>query len=345
MYKILILLCPLLLYTSVDILRKTPLIVGVNGHPFNQSDYQNLPIDEQLSLIKELNLNSYRIDINPFSNGEVRDRLKFFELVQKATKNGIKLLPMIYLTGFDFQLSNDECFRRGFNLGFGFGSKYGKYFEHYELGNELELQKEISSTSKSGSDEKDYYLPNMKKLAAFLKGMNDGLKKTDPNSKTIINCAGWFHFVYLELLQKLGVNFDIAGYHWYSDMDDYAKSVNVDILSTLSIRLKKPIWFTEINYISSSFNSSSFEEKRKDWTVKFIKQCETSDLIEAVFIYELIDEPNLQTAHESEKRFGLVKRKLLATKTTINNLSKNGNWILKETANALKGKANILIPR
>jgi hypothetical protein len=280
---------------------------GVNGHPLNQKAYLDVPIDEQLLLLKSINCNYYRIDVSTYADGTILNKFRFTELASRARVRNIKVVPMLYLTGFTFSLSEDDAYAKGLQLGTGFGAKYGAYCEFYELGNEMDVRTEL--VRNSGSDYADYLVPQMRVLASYLKGLNTGLKKSDPGAKTIVNCGGWFHFVYLELLQKLGVDYDIAGYHWYSYMDDYAKTVNVDILKVLPSRLKKDIWFTEINYDAGKNITGDLETLRKAWVLDFISKCKKATGIKAAFVYELLDEPNLPGVALSERTFGLFTRK------------------------------------
>jgi hypothetical protein len=281
--------------------------LGVTGHPLNQKAYLNVPVSEQLTLLKSINCNYYRMDVATYPNGTIGNHSKFIELASRAKIKNVKVVPMLYLTGFTFSLSVEDAYAKGLQLGTGFGAKYGKYCEFYELGNEMDVSSEL--VRNSGSDYADYLEPQLKVLASFLKGMDIGLKRSDPGAKTIVNCAGWFHFVYLELLQRLGVNYNIAGYHWYSYMDDYAKTVHVNILKVLPSRLKKDIWFTEVNYDDGTKITGDLESRRKKWVRNFIAACIKAPGIKAAFIYELLDEPDLPGAALNERTFGLFSRK------------------------------------
>ncbi|WP_407429076.1 glycosyl hydrolase 53 family protein [Arcticibacter sp.] len=337
-YKVHSLLCMLLFVTNslfAQTVANSRITLGVTGHPLNQKAYLNSGVDAQLNLIKSLDLKYYRVDVNTSPDGIALDHYKLSELVQKAKKANISVLPMLYLTGFKFSLSNEDAYATGFKLGAGFGKKYGAYFDYYELGNEMDVHKEL--VRNSGSDYADYLAPQMKTLASFLEGLNCGLKESDPGAKTIVNCAGWFHFVYLETLQKLGVHYDIAGYHWYSYMDDYAKTVKVDILKVLPARLKKDIWFTEVNYSPRNNKDKNLEKTRRTWVLNFISRCRSAPGIKAVFIYELLDQPDLQNSSMSEKTFGLFSREIngIRSRSRSSSGSNTSEWRKKELAKGL----------
>ncbi len=315
---------------------RTKLAFGVNGHPLNQKAYLDATINEQLMLVKSVNSKYYRIDVPTHADGTIQNEARFVELAQQARMQKIHIVPMLYLTGFKFSLSKDDAYAMGSKLGLGFGEKYGKYVDYYELGNEMDVQKGLGINS--GSDYADYLSPQIDVLASFMEGLNQGLKRMDPGAKTIVNCAGWFHFVYLELLKKHGVHFDIAGYHWYSNMDDYSKKVNVDILKVLPKRLQMPVWFTELNYVDKETSGAEYEKKRKDWVMNFVKECSSADGIDALFFYELLDQPDLKTTSLTERTFGLFSKDKRIRNAALNGANKTGQskWMAKPLGKALQ---------
>ncbi|HXD91614.1 MAG TPA: glycosyl hydrolase 53 family protein [Bacteroidia bacterium] len=278
-------------------------IRGINGHPLNQQAYLNMPVAQQIDLLKKLNFNYYRFDIPIDNNGDIKNKDTFFKLASIAKSNNIGLLPMIYLMGLNFNDNIQQSFQKGYTIGYRFARQYGNYFDYFELGNEEDLL--VAKKGVSGSSPEDYDLNKLKTLASFLKGMIKGIKLQRPRAKIIINCAGWFHYVFLGLLDNEGVNYDVIGYHWYSDMDDYSKTVNVDILKVLTQKFKKPVLFTEINMLNGTNNNG--EQKRDDWIRNFSSSCSKYQNVRGVFIYELLDEPNLPVASAGEKSFGIIK--------------------------------------
>lgn len=312
------------------------LVLGVNGHPLNQKAYLNSTVSEQLMLVKSINCKYYRIDVQTDSNGNVLNHTRFLELTHFAKSQDISIVPMLYLTGFSFSLSKDAAYKMGLKLGVGFGEKYGRYVDYYELGNEMDVHKELARNS--GSNYSDYQSPQINVLASFLQGLNYGLKKSDSTAQTIVNCGGWFHFVYLELLKKLGVNYDIAGYHWYSYMDDYSKTVDIDILKILPQRLQMPIWFTEVNYVTPGKSGAAFERSRKDWVMKFIDNCSRASGIQGLFIYELLDEPDLSTSELTERTFGVFyeNKNLRSLTVKVPQQKKSPKFVPKALGKALQ---------
>ena len=282
---------------------KNRLIIGINGHPLNQLAYSKMSVAMQFDVIKKLGINYYRFDAPIDYNGSIKNEKTFYEMTSIAKVNNIGLLPMVYMIGLDFKDDTAVSYKKGYVIGDTFAKKYGRYFHYYELGNEEDLL--ITKKGTSGSNPDDYDIEKLKTAACFWKGMIKAIKVHDPHALIVINTGGWFHYVFFDLLTNQGVNYDIIGYHWYSDMDDYSKTVNVNISKLLTQKFHKPVWFTEIN-ISNGTNGNT-EEKQNLWISSFIKSCRKYPGVEAVFIYELLDEPDLINVDESERYYGIMK--------------------------------------
>src|SRR5690606_24906901 len=117
-------------------------IWGINGHPIWSHDYENAPLEQQISLLKEHQFDYYRIDVYTDSNGNViQSKVKRFEeLLKLAKKNNIKILPglSVYksLENIQFQITEDEAYDMGYKQAKSFLIKYSDFFDYYVLGNE-----------------------------------------------------------------------------------------------------------------------------------------------------------------------------------------------------------------
>ena len=282
----------------------SPFTLGINGHPLSRDAYKSIAAAEQIKLLKDLGIQSYRIDIKADAQGNVAESVRLLDLLIQAKAAGITILPTIYLTGLDYSLDNTSLNNRGIILGKGFVEKYGIYLETYELGN-LE-ENAVIKRGTHGNKTDDYDLQKLQKLAYFLKGLNYAVKTFDVSSKTIVN-ASWLHYTFFQLLISEGVNFDIIGYQWFSDMDDNA-STNFgisDISLKLSALYTKPIWFTVASKRNGSLNGT--EASQDDWFGNFLSKVKANPAVKAVFAYELFDEPQLLNVPEGEKFYGVVK--------------------------------------
>jgi hypothetical protein len=277
---------------------------GVNGHPLGTKPYTSVPAKTQINLLKAMGMNIYRIDVqSQLDNGYITVPHLYKPLKEPADAAGVTLLPMLYPRDFDINLSERQSYERGRVLGDRFARRYGNDFTYYNIGNEMELRCLLSG-SLSGAPVSHYDQKKFKVAAAYLKGMNDGIKSKDPNAKTIIN-ANWMHYQYLLMLERHGVKFDIVGYHWYDEMESLAlKNHNIsDITQFLSSKFNKPIWFLEVGVRNKTGTRSEAEQKA--FLDSFIAKCRNNPQVRAAIIYQLFDEPQKGTGLEAN--YGIFK--------------------------------------
>ena len=277
--------------------------LGINGHPLGTVPYKSVSAVEQIRLLKDMGMSIYRFDIVSQDNGKVTVPYLLNPLIEAADDAGVTLLPMLYTKTLDFSVSNSESYQRGKKLGKNFARYYKDVFDYYELGNELDNR--CILPNKAGKSRNSYDMKKFKTIAAYLKGMNHGIKIYDPSAKTIIN-ASWLHYAYILMLEDHGIDFDIVGYHWYSDMESVAKRWPYyisDITERLSSRLSKPIWFTEINARPKDVHD--MEDRQENFLTSFLKKAKANPQVEAILIYQLFDEP--QKNHYQESRYGILK--------------------------------------
>jgi len=276
---------------------------GVNGHPDNQVQYSG-NIDAQLDLMQELGMTQYRVDMGATRFGElVGDNLtKFNELMTKCQQRGITVLPVLINKEYqDSNYTRDDAYYIGAILGNGFASRYGSYFDVYEVGNEEDtytLHYNVVNGKKlyySGENLSDYIDPNFEKVYYFYNGIIQGIKAADPTAKCIINAQS-SHFVFLQLLSMHNVQYDIIGWHWYDDVPDKF-SLTLDKLATYN----KDVWFTEFN--SRANKTMETFSQTSDFVYNYLNIMETKSFIKKVFPYELFNEDG---AFEEEKFYGLT---------------------------------------
>ncbi|MFA7444437.1 MAG: glycosyl hydrolase [Flavobacteriaceae bacterium] len=292
---------------------KKDFVWGVNGNPLNNVDYtRSGSIDRELNFIEEHQFTFYRIGIRTDLEGNVLlSSQRFSELLKKASERGIEILPVFLInTHFDeYKISEEEAFRRGKSQMRGFAQKYGQYINYYYLGNEQEIR--FINPGSDGKYTTDYDLNKFKIVAAYLKGMHEGVKEIDPTAKAIINSAGWLHFGYYELLKQAEVPYDIMGYHWYSKTDTYRSDFGHGrITDILYERYQKPIWLTEVNHTRGSHDNSEYEQAIM--MKRLIDELYNQNYIEGFFVYELYDQPSLKDqawAGDKEAHFGIIEWK------------------------------------
>lgn len=203
----------------------------------------------------------------------------------------------------------DQAYREGLIYGQTFGRRYKSYFDYYEVGNEEDNQA-ILGAHVHGNDPGHFETPKAKVIVPYIKGVCQGLRQQDKTAKLIINIV-WVHYGFLQRLQDAGVSFDRIGYHWYSDMGtvDKANAGFGNVIDTLYKRFRKPVWVTELNVRGGT--SLKTDAGKEGWLRRHLSLLRKNKRVEAVFIYELLDEPAFAEARArasfnvSESAYGL----------------------------------------
>lgn len=300
-------------------------ILGVNGHPLsgNRPTYLNIPVQDQIQMVKGLGFSYYRVDGICDPNGKITREQRFLDLAAAAKQNNIKLLITLSAQRFANFKDADSAYKDGFRLASGFVKLYGQYADHYELGNEID-NKVISNRKSLGKDPSDYDQDKFRVAASYLKGMYDGVKSISTASQTIID-IGETHTGFMTLLKQNNIPFDIIGFHYYSkkvyEQEDNFRSTLSDLTGIFNGQ--KPIWITEFNQFLGSANWGVFTFKREDSQKaiinNFITNCSKKSNVKALFIYELLDEPDLDVkpGQEFERNFGIIKMNGKATNSAV----------------------------
>jgi hypothetical protein len=279
---------------------------GVNGHPGKQAAYaaSGEGLARQLDYIDSLRASDYRIDLYPDSAGNVD--AAFRGILDDADARGIRILPLL-VAAPDQRVSHSMNYQSGYVMAYNFAARYKGRFSQVEAGNELDnsaLRSTVDSTASphrvlypEGSSLDHYVDSLLTKTTAFLRGMTDGIHRGAPGTRVIIN-AGSQHYAFLEALHRDSVPFDAYGYHWYSDMGDFAS----DVLPHLPDQ-SKDIWITEANWRNAPAGYQAVEQGR--WISQFAREVSLIPRVKALFIYELLDEPAFGLT-EPEANYGIV---------------------------------------
>jgi len=323
------------MYYTADVNNWLPLqlnstfVWGVNGHTFTQeayTDYNSGSIETEVNFLKELGMNYYRVDMQfdtITNDGTITSGAlpRLNTLISQAGPN-IKILPVVYLLGLDYTASDSVNYNKGFAVGQNFATLYGANFTYYEIGNEEENKGGVKvSEGTDGSSTSHYNSIKMQRLSQYYKGMISGIKSINLNAKIIINNAGWLHYGFFQILINKGVQFDIIGTHWYSDMESLTSAPWQQVMTAFNAMApNKPIWITEINrrFGSRAGNQGSFDEDDADKELSqakvmqtFIRNLDTQTRIQAFFVYELYDQPvfltDTDTSNDGEATYGITK--------------------------------------
>lgn len=288
---------------------------GINGHPFSQSGYYDIPLDTQVGLVAESGARWYRVDVSTRDFEASTARLD--ELLVIAEKSGVRLLPVLIESPGARDSGGTPGEIRSSSARFAqvIAGRYKGRITHWELSNELDDYALIrkGDTTRSGkkwewgqpdgSRTDDYEEDRYQRAKAEIIGLGEGVKAADPDARCIVDTAGWLHYGFIErLVAEDHVPFDILSWHWYSEMGDISRvQGSIDLPAYLG-RYGKPLWLTEVGRRGGSWGGA--EREQASYLADHLKSMAANPAIGALFVYELLDQPYLSDA--SEAHYGLV---------------------------------------
>ena len=278
---------------------------GANGHPL--TSYPGVPPGDQIKLLAELGLKSYRVDV---TTTQQMDGLA--ALLAEAKPRGIAVLPILIPPVNLARQDEAALYQTSFDFAKSFVTRFGSDIAVWELENELENFAIIQPCEKrddgtqypcewgpaGGVGELDYVGARVRKVEAVMRGLSDGVRAASPTALRAMGSAGWGHTGIFGRFLHDGVAWDISVWHLYGQDPEWA-------FKTLAA-LGKPIWVTELNYPFGS--SKEGEEKQAQGLASMMARI--ADLsgpykVQAAFIYELCDEPYWAPSFEAS--MGLVR--------------------------------------
>ncbi|SDS46532.1 glycosyl hydrolase [Jiangella sp. DSM 45060] len=288
----------------------SPLLLGVNGHPYNNDAYtpaNGVPYETQVAMLSALGMGIYRTDIGTDASGRAPVHNSVLRMMGLLGDAGIACMPMLG-DNCDPALTNQQNYDRGFAKAAGFATHYGPYFTHVNLGNEWELNDGFKTGT--GASSGHYDLTMAERSMHWIRGANDGLKSVKPAAKTSIAAAGWYP-VWWQGYVLENVGLDFVDWHWYADMERNKSEIGVDnIFDDLWTRYGLPIWVSETNDRPNR-NRGDLENQQLqvNWHQKIHQLCLEHPRVEAVIWYELLTQPQRDTtvpAEYVEANYGMV---------------------------------------
>lgn len=297
---------------------------GVNGHPLNAGSYSNLPLEQQVSLLKTLGFKTYRVNINP-AHTEKFARLS--ELILLAEREHIRVLPVIILPPKQYSDEN-TAYEAAKDAGYKLVRQFDTKVSVWELGNEYDLY--CAKNNANGASVTDYDPARYAVVRGLIRGMLAGLHEASPSSRSIVQTtqrtptaldSGFL----LRLIQD-GIAFDITGYHYYS-RDGRVRTAGdgTNSLQVLHDTFHKPIWITEFDKSSitprlgPSSNPREQAEALKAALREIAADADRYGVIGAD-IYELLDEPallNNPDVKACQAQFGILDAQGRSTDASV----------------------------
>ncbi len=303
---------PAILATAGQSSAVTPLRFGANGHPYNTKAYDadaepGVPYATQVAMLSAMGMDLYRTDIQTDASGRSTNHTKLLTMQGLLGDAGIDCLPMMY-DNYSATISAQENYDRGYVKAAGFATNYGHLFTHYNLGNEWELFKGL--LLRPDGDQASHYDQAKVPLAMqWIKGANAGLKSVRPTAKTSISVSGYFPIWWQSYVLD-NVDLDFIDWHWYADMQRAIAGLPIsgitNVFDWLWSEYGLPIWVAETNERPLDTRSEAENQQRQvNWHQQIRQLCEAHPHVEALVLYELLNEP-LKSSYK-EANYGLVE--------------------------------------
>lgn len=286
---------------------------GVNGHPLSPGSYDDISLEQQISLLKTLGLRTYRVNINP-SHFERFPKLD--QLITLAQREDIRILPVVVLPPKQYSDEN-TAYSEAKKAVYKLVKQFGDRVDVWELGNEYDLY--CVKSNANGASPDDYDPAKYAVVRGLIRGMLEGLREGSPSSRSIIQTTQHTRTSldsgFLERLIQDGIRFDITGYHYYSrDGGVPTGSDGRNSLKVLHDMFHKPIWITEFDESALSPKlgpNSNPKEQGRALTAAMNEIAADADRYAVVGadIYELLDQPELlnnPNVQPCQAQFGIL---------------------------------------
>ncbi len=320
--------------SGLDVGSNSGVMWGVNGHPMQGGTIYMDPSMSpatQLALVNTLGLKSYRIDFEGIPNAMTVLRT----VVDAAKALNIKVFPIlmadINTSMLDGYADETAAYNAGKAFSQPFAAAFSDWVKVWELGNEWNGK--IGPVSGQGTFASDYNTGYYVKCRGLTKGLIDGIKAGDPTAKCAFGSTdGAAAWGLNDRLWADGVRWDITCEHFYSwnGINDIR---SLGLLTGLTDKLalnrdhykdalgSRPQWMTEFNYYVST-DTIADKNAMGNYLATTMAQYDsfaTQYGLEAVHIYEMLDEPYLASQREGSWGLCSTNGALNAAGTSVKN--------------------------
>ncbi len=279
---------------------------GVNTHCDFYPVYRRENAEKQLKLIRDMGCGIVRTN---FYNFDFSD---FY--VPLANAYGLKVMLVVdgYVDDFsggynketDFELFRKVAERYDGNHGFG-------KIDFIQLNNEVDVKiGRFNPNFGDGETAEEFPQPIMQSAYEHFANAAVGVRAAKTDVKIVIN-AGWKHYGMLLYMREKGIDFDLVGWDWYTDMSKAMIREGkraFQIAETLHELFDKDIIVCETNTWT---NGSMDENDVTNWDDLFdiINDAVNYPYVKGLILYECCDEMHFEAGdqYEREAHFGLVK--------------------------------------
>lgn len=264
--------------------------------------------DWQIPLFKDLGINTVKFNLL-FNRALAQPILPENDYyVDKLIENHIDRYMVI-------ENGEDDDFFETANYSMGY--EWGKYIASHFAGkiNYYQMLNEVSGTAMKpqfpGFRPDDYDEKKYQALKNYLKGMSDAIAQFDPGAQRVVTA----HFLGTAMIDRLikdGVNFEVIGWDWYSDMgDSLTKKYHGDQVFNIPQHFQfsgKKFWISELNRSHGSFENKEVEQSQ--YIKKIIDEAVQSKLVQGIFVFMMFDSTSAYHGiPDNNNTWGLITNK------------------------------------
>ena len=279
---------------------------GVNGHnKFSYPAYAGENADKSLELAAELGCTIYRINYKPTNAEEIA---YIRDVIAKCHDLGMEVMLVLDYGMNKEYLEHAEDFAKRITY---IGENLKDVVDYFQMFNETDIWCSGAvggyyNLSDPTGQTPGYFNPERVELAvALMKIALPALQKAAPGVKTCIN-FGVRHYPILDWYIEAGLKWDIIAIDNYEIWDYY------EFFHFLEERYPTyDLMVAECNYPALWGPYDDPDTKETEWLEMFLNKMNDydSDRLKAVFVYELLDQPEYEIAkgsYHGESHFGLV---------------------------------------
>lgn len=277
--------------------------------PEHDSSAESIPA--QVKLVRELNGSIIRI--NTESEVATNDAL-----IDAAHAAGLDVLLVmekgenpVHTEAFTLTALEEL----GYETGYGYASRYKGKVKFYQLANE------VSGTAVTQPGEEGPTIPNRygitynkaryERVRAYSEGLSNGVHAADASAQRVVTG----HWVLIDVVKELiddGVDFEIVGWDWYSDMGVDPGKKLVDDQPTLDFpgtvnNWGKEFWLVELNKESGSYGNTDGEQAA--YLAEVAEVMEQDERIRGLIVHMLTDQVYAQSIEDKIGWLGIVNVK------------------------------------
>lgn len=287
-------------------MRCTDFLWGVNTHCDFYPVYRRSNAEEQLKLIRDMGCGIVRTN---FYNFDFSD---FY--VPLANACGLKVMLVVdgqmrnpidnYDTAAEFELYRKIAERYDGSHGFG-------KIDFIQISNEVDVfLSTFNPNFGDGETVEEFPQPMMQAVYERFANAAAGIRAAKNDVKIVIN-AGWKHYGMFLYMKEKGIDFDLIGWDWYTDMSRAMAREGkraFQLAETLHELFGKDIIVCETNFWT---DTAIDDDDVSNWDELFdiINDVMTYPYIKGLIIYECCDEMPFEPegGFNREAHFGLIK--------------------------------------